>query len=95
MFSPRPAPFWARDDALTYRVMIFTTSGGRMPARKKLLRQLGWKEVFMPFSDFGGRDGHDIMAILFCASTEAVRFNLPSTTFASTDCSASRRERQH
>lgn len=28
----------------------------------------------MPFSDFGGTDGHDITAILFCASTETGPF---------------------
>jgi hypothetical protein len=33
-----------------------------------------WKEVSMAFSDFGGTDGHDIMAILFSASTEAGPF---------------------
>ena len=83
MFSPGPAPFtpanlsrkktlhfWARGDARTYRVMIFTTSGGRMPAMKSFSVGSEWKGVSMPFSDFGGTDGHDIMAILFSASTE-------------------------
>jgi hypothetical protein len=87
MFSPGPAPFtpanlsgkktlhfWARGDARTYRVMIFTTGGGRMPAMKNFSVSSEWKEVSMPFSDFGGTDGHDIMAILFCASTEAGPF---------------------
>ncbi len=83
MFSPGPAPFtpanlsgkktlrfWARGDARTYRVMIFTAGGGRMPAMKNFSISSEWKEVSMPFSDFGGTDGHDIMAILFSASTE-------------------------
>ena len=87
MFSPGPAPFtpanlsekktlhfWARGDARTYRVMIFTTSGGRMPAMKNFSVSSEWKELSMPFSDFVGTDGHDIMAILFCASTEAGPF---------------------
>lgn len=87
MFSPGPAPFtpanlsgkktlhfWARGDARTYRVMIFTTSGGRMPAMKNFSVSSEWKELSMPFSDFGGTDGHDIMAILFCAGTEAGPF---------------------
>ena len=87
MFSPGPAPFapanlsgkktlrfWARGDSRTYRVMIFTTSGGRIPAMKNFSVGSEWKEVSMPFSDFVGTDGHDVMAILFCASTEAGPF---------------------
>jgi imidazolonepropionase-like amidohydrolase len=87
MFSPGPAPlapanlsgkkmlhFWARGDSRTYRVMIFTTSGGRIPAMKNFSVGPDWKEVTMPFSEFGGTDGHDIMAILFCASTEVGPF---------------------
>jgi imidazolonepropionase-like amidohydrolase len=87
MFSPGPAPFtpanlsakktlhfWARGDARTYRVMIFTTGGGRFPATKNFSVGPEWKEVSMPFSEFGGTDGHDIMAILFSASAEPGSF---------------------
>ena len=87
MFSPGPAPFapanlsgkktlhcWARGDARTYRVMFFTTGGGRFPAVKDFSVSSEWNEVSMPFSDFGGTDGHDITAILFCASTETGPF---------------------
>ena len=87
MFSPGPAPFapanlsgkktlhfCARGDARTYRVMIFTAGGGRMPAVKNFSVGSEWKELSMPFSDFGGTDGHDITAILFSASTETGPF---------------------
>jgi|SRR5882672_883448 len=87
MFSPGTAPFtpanlsskkaihfWARGDSHTYRVMIFTTSGGRIPAMKDLNLAPEWKEFTMPFSVFNGTDGHDIMAILFTASMETGNF---------------------
>jgi len=87
MFSPGAGPFapanlaskktlhfWARGDARTYRVLLFTQAGGYMPVQKTFATGPDWKEVVIPFSDFGGTDGHDVTAILFCASSEPGAF---------------------
>jgi imidazolonepropionase-like amidohydrolase len=83
MFSPGATPFapanlsskkslhfWVRGDAHSYRVMLFTQTAGYMPAQKLIAVTPDWKEVVIPFSDFGGTDGHDINGILFCAGSE-------------------------
>jgi imidazolonepropionase-like amidohydrolase len=88
MFSPGAAPFapanlsskkaihfWARGDARTYRVMVFTASGGRIPAMESFSVSADWKEFTIPFSDFNGTDGHDLMAILFTSSTAVGTFS--------------------
>ena len=87
-FSPGPAAFapanlsskksihfWARGDGRNYRVMVFSASGGRIPAMKNFSVTADWKEHAMPFSDFGGTDGHDLMAILFTSSTDEGAFS--------------------
>ncbi len=87
MFSPGATPFtpanlsskkalhfWARGDSHTYRVMVFTTSGGRIPAMKDLNLTPEWKEFIMPFSEFNGTDGHDVTGMLFTASIETGNF---------------------
>jgi hypothetical protein len=88
MFSPGPAPFapanlsakksihfWARGDGRSYRVMVFTGSGGRIPATKNFSVTADWKEFTIPLSDFNGTDGHDLMAILFASSTDVGAFS--------------------
>lgn len=88
MFSPGPAPFapanlaskksirfWARGDGRTYRLMVFSTSGGRIPAMKNFTVTSEWKEFTIPLSDFNGTDGHDLMAILFTSSTDVGAFS--------------------
>ena len=87
-FSPGPAAFapanlsskksihfWARGDGRNYRVMVFSASGGRIPAMQNFSVTADWKEYAMPFSDFGGTDGHDLMAILFTSSTDEGAFS--------------------
>jgi len=87
MFSPGSAPFtpanlsskkalhfWARGDSRTFRAMIFTTSGGRIPAMKNFSVTPEWKEFVFPFSEFNGTDGRDIIAILFASSMDPGTF---------------------
>jgi imidazolonepropionase-like amidohydrolase len=87
MFSPAATPFapanlssrkaihfWVRGDGRTCRVMLFTQSTGYMPFQKPFPTGPDWKEVFIPFTDLGGTDGHDISAILFTASPEPGAF---------------------
>ena len=87
MFSPGPhvfAPvnlsakknltFWAKGDGKTYRVMIFTASGGRIPAQQTFTSEREWKQYKMPLSSFNNTDGHDIAAILFVGGPAAGAF---------------------
>jgi imidazolonepropionase-like amidohydrolase len=87
MFFPGDAPmapanlsekkslhFWTHGDGRTYRVLLFTKSGGYMPAQKTFTTGPDWTEVVIPFSDLGGTDGHDISGILFSASSEPGAF---------------------
>jgi len=58
-----------------YRVMLFTASGGRMPATQTFTVTAEWKEYKFPLSAFNGTDGHDIMAIIFVSSTVVGAFS--------------------
>jgi hypothetical protein len=78
--SKKALRFWARGDTRTYRVMVFTKSGGYMPAQKTFAAGPQWTEVTIPFSNFGGTDGHDITGILFSADSTPGTF-----TFAIAD----------
>jgi imidazolonepropionase-like amidohydrolase len=71
--SKKSLHFWTHGDGRTYRVMVFTKSGGYMPAQQTFSAGPDWTEIAMPFSDFG-TDGHDISGILFSASSEPGAF---------------------
>lgn len=88
MFSPGQAPFtpanlsakkaihfWAKGDTRICRVMVFTASGGRIPAMKSFSVTPDWKEFIFPLSDFNGTDAHDVMAIIFSSSTDVGAFS--------------------
>jgi len=88
MFSPGPQAFGAMDlssrksisffakgDGQTYRVLVFTTSGGRIPAQQSFTAGADWKKTTIPFASFNGTDGHDIMAILFVGGPAAGKFD--------------------
>jgi imidazolonepropionase-like amidohydrolase len=70
--------FWAKGDGKTYRAMIFTASGGRIPAQQTFTTEKNWKQYKLPLSSFNGTDGHDIAAILFVGgpATGAFEFYL-------------------
>jgi imidazolonepropionase-like amidohydrolase len=68
--------FWAKGDGKTYRVMIFTASGGRIPAQQTFASEKDWKQYKMPLSSFNGTDGHDVAAILFVGGPAAGKFEL-------------------
>jgi hypothetical protein len=88
MFSPGSQPFmpmdlsarksitfWAKGDGQTCRVLVFTVSGGRIPARQTFNAGSEWKKTTILFSAFNGTDGHDINAILFVGGPVAGRFD--------------------
>ena len=66
--SKKAIRFWIRGDGRSYRLMVFTKTGGYMPASQNLVVTKEWKEITVPFSAFG-TDGHDITGILFAAGT--------------------------
>jgi imidazolonepropionase-like amidohydrolase len=67
--------FFAKGDGQTYRVLVFTTSGGRIPAQQTFTAGSEWKQASIPFSAFDGTDGHDISAILFVGGPAAGKFD--------------------
>jgi hypothetical protein len=88
MWAPGPQPFvpvdlsakksisfFAKGDGQTYRVLVFTTSGGRMPAQQTFTAGPSWRKTSIPFSAFNGTDGHDISAILFVGGPAAGKFD--------------------
>ena len=67
--------FFAKGDGQTYRVLVFTASGGRIPAQQTFTAGAEWKKLSVPFSGFNGTDGHDISAILFVGGPVAGKFD--------------------
>ena len=67
--------FLAKGDGQTYRVLVFTTSGGRIPAQQTFTAGSEWKKTVIPFSAFNGTDGHDISALLFVGGPSAGKFD--------------------
>lgn len=73
--SKKAITFWAKGDGQTYRVLLFTTSGGRIPAKQTFVVGSEWKRFSIPFSAFNGTDGHDVGAILFVGGPTAGKFD--------------------
>jgi hypothetical protein len=63
--SKKSLTFWAKGDGKTYRAMLFTESGGRIPAQQTFTAGPEWKQFTFLLSAFNGSDGHDVTAILF------------------------------
>jgi hypothetical protein len=77
MFMPGPKPFapanlsskkavifWAKGDGKTYRVMLFSASGGPIPAMQAFQAGSDWKEYTVTLASFN-TDGRDIEGLLF------------------------------
>jgi hypothetical protein len=73
--SKKNISFFAKGDGQTYRVLVFTTSGGRIPAQQTFTAGPDWKKTSIPFSAFNGTDGHDVSAILFVGGPTAGKFD--------------------
>jgi imidazolonepropionase-like amidohydrolase len=73
--SKKSISFFAKGDGQTYRILVFTTSGGRIPAQQTFVAGAEWKKNTVPFSAFNGTDGHDISAILFVGGPTAGKFD--------------------
>jgi imidazolonepropionase-like amidohydrolase len=73
--SKKSISFLAKGDGQTYRVLLFSASGGRIPAQQTFTAGAEWKKTSIPFSAFNGTDGHDISAILFVGGPAAGKFD--------------------
>jgi imidazolonepropionase-like amidohydrolase len=76
--------FWTKGDGATYRVLLFASRIGQVPAEQHFTAGPEWREVTMRFSDFGsGVDGTDLQAVLFsgAAGQSAFRFQIDNVAF--------------
>ncbi len=73
--SKKSISFYSKGDGQTYRVLVFTESGGRIPAQQPFIAGPEWKKVSLAFSAFNGADGHDVSAILFVGGPGAGKFD--------------------
>jgi len=73
--SKKSISFFAKGDGQTYRVLVFTTSGGQIPAQQTFTAGSEWKKTTIPFVSFNGTDGHDITAILFVGGPTPGKFD--------------------
>lgn len=73
--SKKNISFSAKGDGQTYRILVFTTSGGRIPAQRTFTAGPDWKKTTIPFLAFNGTDGHDISAVLFVGGPSAGKFD--------------------
>jgi complex I intermediate-associated protein 30 (CIA30) len=73
--SKKSIVFFSKGDGQTYRVLVFTVSGGQIPAQQTFTAGAEWKKTSMPFSAFNGTDGHDVMAILFVGGPAPGKFD--------------------
>jgi imidazolonepropionase-like amidohydrolase len=88
MFSPGPAPmmpanlsskkgvrFWVKGGGQTYQLMVFARRLGYQPARREFVAGPEWREITMPWTDFG-IDGSDVMGIAWTAGPKTGTFEL-------------------
>ena len=94
MFFPAPTPmtavdlskfkevvFWAKGDGAEFQVMIFATRLGNIPASRPFRATADWKEIALPFADFGV-DGSDLRGVLFSATEPGpFRFTIDDVRF--------------
>lgn len=73
--SKKSLTFWAKGDGQTYRAMLFTESGGRIPAQQTFTVGSHWKQFTFPLSAFNGTDGHDVTAILLVGGPQPGKFD--------------------
>lgn len=60
--------FSARGDGRVYQLMIFSQRLGFMPVSRPFTAGPEWKESVMPFTNFAGIDGADVMGMVFAAT---------------------------
>jgi hypothetical protein len=61
----RGIAFSAKGNGSAFKIMVFTTKGGFMPATKSFKAGKDWTDYSFSFADFNGCDGSDITGIWF------------------------------
>lgn len=68
--------FFARGDGATYRIMLFTRSGGFMPISRTFVARPEWQPFEFPFSDFADTVSAEVTAVVIAAGPEPGPFRL-------------------
>lgn len=66
--------FWARGEGKDYRLMVFASSNGTIPAIQTFTAGTEWKQFSFPFSAFNGINPVSVQGILFSAPGEPGKF---------------------
>ena len=66
----------ARGDGKTYRVLLFTRTGGPAPIVRTFVAGSDWTEHSLPWADFRNSDGSDVMGIAIVAGPAAGPYKL-------------------
>jgi ABC-type multidrug transport system permease subunit len=75
MSSKKAISFWSKGDGKTYRVMMFASSAGPIPAWQSFVAGPDWKRYSFPLASFRGMDGHDLEGVLFSGGPEPGKFS--------------------
>ena len=67
--------FWAKGDSGSYQVMVYVQSKGNRPTIRSFTADGTWREIVMPWSDFG-TDAHDLLAVIIAAGPKEGAFTL-------------------
>ena len=73
--SKKMLTFFAKGDGGKYRVMIFARHLGFKATTRTFTAGADWKQVLLPFEEFDGLDGRDVMGILWTGGPKQGRFS--------------------
>jgi len=67
--------FWVRGDSGSYQFMVYVQSRGNTPTIKSFSVDGTWREIVMPWSEFG-TDAHDLLAVIIAAGPKEGPFTV-------------------
>ncbi len=73
--SKKEISFWAKGDGKKYRIMVYTKTGGYMPATREFVAGQEWKQIRLKLSDFDGTEGHDLTSVMFAGGPAIGKFS--------------------
>ena len=66
--------FWVKGNGGACQLLVFTHSGGDVPAIQPFSTDGTWRRVVFPFTSLGNSDGFDISSVLFVAGPKGGKF---------------------
>ena len=75
MSSSEEVRFRVRSDSGSYQLMVYVQSKGNTPTTESFSVNGTWREIVMPWSEFGA-DAHDLLAVIIAAGTKEGPFTL-------------------